>query len=231
MDKIITIYHGSEDIIQRPLYVKGKKNNDFGLGFYCTTNNEVVKEWAVNAFRDGYSNRYLLDTEYLRILNINSTEYTILNWIAVLLEYRLFSIANPIAGHAKKYIIENFSINVNAYDVIIGYRADDSYFDFANAFLNNTISIGKLAEAMKLGKLGEQIAIKSEFGFSKLKYDGYEKANINQYFPLKKIRMDEANKAFIDIAKEDSWEGLFVRDILKGAIKNDDPRIPRNVSF
>ena len=41
--------------------------------------------------------------------------------------------------------------------MIIGYRADDSYFSFANAFLNNTLSLEQLKEAMYLGKLGEQV--------------------------------------------------------------------------
>ena len=48
------------------------------------------------------------------------------------------------------------------YDVIIGYRADDSYFSFAKDFINNTISVEQLAEAMRLGELGIQIVLKSE---------------------------------------------------------------------
>ncbi|MBR2627880.1 MAG: DUF3990 domain-containing protein, partial [Peptococcaceae bacterium] len=40
---------------------------------------------------------------------------------------------------------------------MIGYRADDSYFSFANAFLNNTLSLRQLEKAMMLGKHGEQV--------------------------------------------------------------------------
>jgi hypothetical protein len=58
---------------------------------------------------------------------------------------------------------------VNAYDLITGYRADDSYFDFAEAFLNNAITVRQLSRAMQLGKLGEQIVIKSKYAFSKIK--------------------------------------------------------------
>ena len=95
-----------------------------------------IKEWAVSSLRDGFCNRYTLDTEYLNILNLNSPDYTILNWIAVLVEHRLFSIKTPVARRAKRYLIDNFGINVNAYDLIMGYRADDSYFDYAESFLN-----------------------------------------------------------------------------------------------
>ena len=34
MEKIMTIYHGSAQIIEKPSFGKGKKNNDFGFGFY-----------------------------------------------------------------------------------------------------------------------------------------------------------------------------------------------------
>ena len=136
---------------------------------------------------DGFSNRYTLDTEYLNILNLNSPDYTILNWIAVLVEHRLFSIKAPVAKRAKQYLIDNFSVNVNAYDLIIGYRADDSYFDYAEAFLNNTITVEQLSRAMRLGKLGEQIVIKSKFAFSKIKFKGFELAEKDTYYVHRKI--------------------------------------------
>lgn len=154
MNQKITLYHGSEQIIESPTFGFGKQNNDFGLGFYCTESEELAKEWAVSSLRNGFVNRYSLDTEYLKILNLNSPDYTILNWIAVLVAHRLFSIKSPAAQRAKRYLIDNFGVNVNAYDLIIGYRADDSYFDFAASFLNNGISVQQLANAMRLGKLG-----------------------------------------------------------------------------
>ena len=133
MDKSIIIYHGSVKVIEHPIFGERKKNNDFGLGFYCTESNDLAKEWAVSSLKDGFSNRYRLDTEYLKVLNLNSSDYSILNWIAILVEHRLFSLKTPVARRAKQYLIDNFSINVNAYDVITGYRADDSYFDYAES--------------------------------------------------------------------------------------------------
>lgn len=229
MDKLITIYHGSEKIVEKPTFGEGKKNNDFGLGFYCTSSEDLAKEWAVSSLRDGFANRYILDTEYLKILNLNSPEYTILNWIAVLVEHRLFSIKTPVARRAKRYLIDNFSVNVNAYDLITGYRADDSYFDYAESFLNNGISVQQLAKAMKLGKLGEQIVIKSQFAFSNLKYEGFEIAEKDQYYVLRKSRDDEVNKLYMEMLEEES-DGLYIQDIIRGGIKNDDSRIPRNIS-
>ncbi|MGM9631941.1 MAG: DUF3990 domain-containing protein [Eubacteriales bacterium] len=229
MEKIITIYHGSEKIIENPTFGEGKKNNDFGLGFYCTESEALAKEWAVSSLQNGFSNKYTLDTEYMRILNLNSPEYTILNWIAVLVEHRLFSIKTPVARRAKQYLIDNFSVNVNAYDIITGYRADDSYFDYAESFLNNGISVEQLARAMKLGKLGEQIVIKSQFAFSRLNFEGFNVAEKEEFYVIRKSRDDEANRLYLEMLEEES-DGLYIQDIMRGGIKNDDPRIPRNIS-
>lgn len=229
MERIITLYHGSEQLIEEPTFGKGKLNNDFGLGFYCTESEDLAKEWAVSSLRNGFANRYTLDTEYLNVLNLNSPDFTILNWIAVLVEHRLFSIKTPVARRAKRYLVENFSVNVNAFDVVTGYRADDSYFDYAESFLNNGITVEQLARAMRLGKLGEQIVLKSRFAFSKLHYEGFEVADRETYFCLRKARNDEANRVYMEMLEEES-DGLYIQDIMRGGIQNDDPRIPRNVS-
>lgn len=229
MNQKITLYHGSEQIIESPTFGLGKQNNDFGLGFYCTESEELVKEWAVSSLRSGFVNRYSLDTEYLKILNLNSPDYTILNWIAVLVAHRLFSIKSPAAQRAKRYLIDNFGVNVNAYDLIIGYRADDSYFDFAASFLNNGISVQQLANAMRLGKLGEQIVIKSNYAFTLLHYDGFSIAEKEKYYVRRKARNDEADQLYSDILEEET-DGLYILDIIRGGIQNDDPRIPRNLS-
>ena len=229
MERIITLYHGSEQLIEEPIFGKGKGNNDFGLGFYCTESEDLAKEWAVSSLRNGFANRYTLDTEYLNVLNLNSPDFTILNWIAVLVEHRLFSIKTPVARRAKRYLVENFGVNVNAFDVVTGYRADDSYFDYAESFLNNGITVEQLARAMRLGKLGEQIVLKSRFAFSKLHYEGFEVADRETYFCLRKARNDEANRVYMEMLEEES-DGLYIQDIMRGGIQNDDPRIPRNVS-
>ena len=221
------MYHGSPTMINKPSIDYKNIHNDFSQGFYCTENKDLAKEWAVSSLRDGFCNKYALNTEHLNILNLNTVEYSILNWIAVLVNHRLFTSNTPIERRAMKYLIDNFYINVNAYDVIIGYRADDSYFDYAQSFIQNTISLDQLSKAMYLGKLEEQIVIKSEFAFSNLKYEGNEVAKSEEYFTLRNNRNKEANQYYLKMLEEDS-DGLFIRDF-RGGITNDDPRIPRNI--
>lgn len=224
------IYHGSEKIIEKPIFGEGKKHNDFGLGFYCTENEALAKEWSVTKNRNGFVNKYSLNTEYLKILYLNSNQYTILNWIAVLINNRVFVLNNPVANRARKYIIENFLVNVNAFDVVIGYRADDSYFDYTQAFLNNAITIEQLSLAMRLGKLGEQIVLKSSFSFEQLNFIDYKESDGEIYYPLRKLRDDNANNSYLKILEKEQ-DGLYIQDIIRGGILNDDPRIPRNISI
>ena len=54
MNQKITLYHGSEQIVESPTFGLGKQNNDFGLGFYCTESEELAKEWAVSSLRNGF---------------------------------------------------------------------------------------------------------------------------------------------------------------------------------
>ena len=51
MDQKITLYHGSEQIVEAPAFGLGRQNNDFGLGFYCTESEALAKEWAVSSLQ------------------------------------------------------------------------------------------------------------------------------------------------------------------------------------
>ena len=164
------VYHGSEQIIQKPVYNGSKRTNDYGYGFYTTANIELAKEWACAKNENGFANTYEADLDKLKVLYLNSQEYNILNWLAILTKYRTYWQKSSIAEEAKDYLQEHFFIDPSAYDVIIGYRADDSYFSFAQDFIAGTISLSKLSMAMRLGKLGEQIVFKSEESFRHIRF-------------------------------------------------------------
>lgn len=228
MENRITIYHGSKSIIEQPIFGGGKVNNDFGIGFYCTEDPDLAKEWAVSSLDNGFANRYSLTMDHLHTLCLNGPDYTVLNWIAVLVAHRQFSLKTPVARRAKQYLTDHFGINVNAYDLIIGYRADDSYFDYAESFLNNGISVEQLSYAMRLGKLGEQIVLKSKFAFSCLKFEGYQIAMKEPYYTLRTARNEAAERLYQQMLEQES-DGLYIQDIIRGGIRNDDSRIPRNL--
>ena len=110
-------------------------------------------------------------------------------------------------------------------DVIVGYRADDSYFSFARAFVNNAISIDQLAEAMRLGELGKQIVLASPQAFAALRFQGCEIARASTYHGLRNERDRTAREAYRRKSAEADLDGLFMRDIIREKVTNDDPRL------
>jgi hypothetical protein len=228
---MITIFHGSPSVIEKPMLGKGKPHNDYGSGFYTTSNIELAKEWACpEAGQDGYANKYILNDAGLKVYNIASGRYNILNWMALLLNNRHFKISGGISESAKAYLLENFMPPFADADVLIGYRADDSYFSYANAFLNNGLSLQQLEQAMYLGNLGEQIVLKSEKAFAKLLFDGFHIADAGVYYPLRQVRDVEARKVYkeqVSVAK--LVDSVYILDIIRGGWKDDDARLSRNI--
>ena len=222
----IILYHGSENIIEKPEFGKGALHNDYGRGFYCTENIELAKEWACASQHNGYANVYEFDITGLKCLNLNSPEYNILNWLAILADNRTYWQNGSISEQAKKYVKDNFLPDISEYDVITGYRADDSYFSFAQDFVANTISFQKLSEAMRLGKLGEQIVLKSPKAFDQIKFLGYESAEAGEYYLKKSEREREARKEYRSRKKEvANINDLYILDIMREGIKNGDARL------
>ena len=217
----IDIYHGSDHIIEHPQFGEGKSYNDYGQGFYCTEHAELAKEWACAADSDGYANHYQLDYSGLSVLNLNAPEYNILNWLAILLENRKFNVADGLPQRAKTYLQENFKVDYKKYDVIIGYRADDSYFSYAGDFVNGTLSLADLSEAMRLGKLGEQVVLKSKKAFDSLTFVEAVKAPRQEYFAKYKTRDEEARARYRQIAtKPVAEDETYVIDIIRNNWKN-----------
>lgn len=219
------LYHGSSEIIEKPIFGKGKAYNDYGRGFYCTENFELAKEWACTEGIDGYANQYEIETDSLKILNLSSGEYTVLHWLALLMTYRKLRLSTPVMKRGAEWLKEHFLVNIEDYDAIIGYRADDSYFSFARAFVSNEISLGQLSHAMKLGKLGEQFVLKSREAFEAIQFVSYVASDNTIYYARRKARDDAARAAFFAELERDDMDGIYIRDLIRGEVKADDPRL------
>ncbi|MCC8162831.1 MAG: DUF3990 domain-containing protein [Lachnospiraceae bacterium] len=219
------LYHGSPVIVERPEFGKGKSYYDYGRGFYCTEHVELAKEWSCGEDTDGYACRYTLNTDDLCILNLSDDKFTILNWLAILVQNRKARLSTPIAKRGRDWLIQNFMPDYSSYDLIIGYRADDSYFSFARSFLSNEISLSQLEHAMRLGKLGEQYVLKSAKAFDAIHFCSYEPADNRIYYEKRRKRDEEARTAYYRVLETDDINGIFMRDILREEMKVNDPRL------
>ena len=197
---MLQLFHGSPVRVPAPQQEKCRANNDYGRGFYCTQHPELAKEWACQKGIDGFCNEYLLDESDLVIVDLNSPDFSILNWLAVLSENRIINAVTPTMQRGQKWLAEHFSIDLTCADVVKGYRADDSYFAFTRSFLRNEITLDQLSEAMRLGELGEQYMIKSPAAFAALHYQGSTPAESATYWPLRNRRDQEARAKYQRIA-------------------------------
>ncbi|MDR1832574.1 MAG: DUF3990 domain-containing protein [Fusobacteriaceae bacterium] len=225
------LYHGSRNIIKQPVFGTGNSHNDYGLGFYCTESIDLAKEWACTEETNGYANKYEIDLSGLTIINLSSDDYNILNWLALLVNNRTFRITSDIATEGKQYLTKVFLPDTSDADIIVGYRANDSYFSFANAFLNNALSFEQLSKAMVLGKLGMQTVLKSKRAFGCLRFKDAISAEKEVYYPSRAKRDLEARQAYRtmqSIAR--AADSIYLIDILRGGWKNDDARLRRNIS-
>lgn len=201
------LYHGNRSETLEPGYDVGDKDNDYGSGFYTTPERELGMEWAMSSYSKGdkgYLHTFTLDLNGLKVLNL--VELSSLHWVAELFYNRYW---NEEDREAYKDIIDAFikkyKLNTKVYDVIVGYRADDSYFTYAEDFVRGAIYKETLEKALRNGQLGIQVFIKSKKAFShlsrvgipevvpdsyKIKYERRRKAANNQY------KIDKKNNSF-----------------------------------
>lgn len=212
-----TLYHGSEFIIRIPEYRKGNIHNDYGLGFYCCTNKELAKEWASKRSGKGFVNSYSIRDDNLKVLDLTKPPFdNVLYWVALLTGNRELSseITNNYPRELK-YLKDKYLINTNDYDVVIGYRADDSYFRFPISFIRSEITLESLNKIFLAGELGKQYVLISKRAFSLVKFLDFEevseKSRENYY-----RRKNAADHVYRDLLDEDRYsKGTRLRDLIE----------------
>lgn len=211
-------YHGSKEIVETPFVHGSNPNNDYGPSFYTTLNFDDACIWASRNGSVGYVNEYEVNLDHLKILDLtDKTKFSVLHWIAILLRFRVFD--HPFErlhqGRIKK-IIEKYSINLDEYDVIKGYRADDAYFRFPKEFIRGNISVELLEQVFSLGELGVQYAFHSIKAIQHLKFKKATLTNkkyVGQYFE----QVKNATTLFDRLLEQsiDSNEGTRIGELLK----------------
>jgi hypothetical protein len=229
METTKTLYHGSTGIIKKPEFGKGSTYNDYGLGFYCTENMELAQEWACSDRNGGFANVYAIDTSGLSILDLSASAYSILHWMAVLVNNRVFDITSPISEDGKAYLTEFFLPDLTAFDAITGHHADDAYFSFARDFLSNTITVRHLSRAMQFGNLGQQFVLKSKAAFECIQFLESIPADGEVYFSLRQKRNSEASTQYLKRERGTRRvpEDLYLADVIREELKPGDERLQK----
>ena len=143
----------------------------------------MARKWVCKKNTDGFVNSYAFDTDGLNVLDLLDGNHTVLNWIALPLQFRTFKLDSEVTIDARDCFIDHYSIDLSGYDVVIGYQADDSYFQYAESFVSNILPLRNLNKALTLGKLGEQTVVISQKGFDRLSFINAYPAGRSVYYP------------------------------------------------
>lgn len=207
------LFYGADHNLKTPIYGLGNPSNDYGLGFYMTPSKEAARLWA-SRFKDGWIITYNLDFKKLNILYLNNnTEEDVLKWITILVKHRFDNTERVRYKDVINWLISKFDVDLSLYDMVVGYRADDSYFSYSVGFVSGDISLETLMEAMKIGKLGLQYALLSKKAFSCIKFVSSEKALENNDY--EKFRKSTLNEYHEPKNKEDRFNNTFIGEIMK----------------
>ncbi len=217
------LYHGSEKIIKKPLFGYGRTDNDYGQGFYCTEDVVLAREWACKDNTGGFVNTYQLPAERLRILDLKPSD--VVSWLTLLIHNRHIRYDSPIERQTAEYLIAHYLPDISGYDVIRGYRADDSYFTYVRAFLSNTISLQQLSQAMRFGNLGIQFFLKSRKAFDQIQFIESAPVNGEDYYPRRKNRDAAARQSYYRLLEQAADNGTYARDIIHGGLNADELRL------
>ena len=217
---MIKVFHGSDHIIKIPRYMGGKTDNDYGNGFYTTEYEERARSWATLNGNPQKSivNMYQVDLDGLNILDLN--ERGVLAWIAEVVSNR--GTNQEAASIVGERLVELYAPNHDGYDIIKGYRADDSYTQVVEAFLLNQINIFEVEHLFYKGSLGNQIFLKSKKAFEHIKWlESYEVVMLEEYKNSDMYARREVNRFLKERMKAILIDGYTVPGITaRYAIQN-----------
>jgi len=162
----MTLYHGSDQIVETPELRSSTRTLDFGAGFYTTTNKEQAVNFAVKVYtrsvREGNVSRgkfvsvYEVDYEKMKqeldILHFKSADETWLDFV--------------MANRRSIY-------NGKKYDVVYGPVANDTIYRTLIAFENGVLSAEDTIARLKVQQLFDQMTFLSEHSLSFLKYSDF----------------------------------------------------------
>ena len=158
----IIVYHGGTETIENPICKFGRKNLDFGQGFYVTNLREQAVTWANNMARNrkmpAVLNRYRLDREAI----LQNARCKIFK--AYDKEWLEFIVGNRTGQELAK-----------DYDYVEGGVANDRVVDTINLYIAGLMELSTALRELSRHQPNNQICILSQDLINKyLEYDGTE---------------------------------------------------------
>lgn len=151
------IYHGSLEVVERPMILQPNRKLDYGEGFYTTTSEKQSKEWVERRMFEkhsagGYVNVYEFDDTKL-------SEFKSLIFTEPSKEWAEFVMAN----RTQKGFTHD-------YDIVYGPVANDRVYLQFGLYESGAISIETLIRELKTYKLVDQYLFHTEKALTALHF-------------------------------------------------------------
>ena len=152
--KPMLLYHTGFDVIQTPDLTVGRKNADFGQGFYLSADADFSRRWATERKgRQTVINRYALSLEGLAVTRFEKSE----DWFRCILNNR--------AGLPDAFA---------AQDVVIGPIANDTLFQTWGILTSGVLTDAQALRLLQIEPSYTQVVIKTEKAAAQLQWLGAE---------------------------------------------------------
>lgn len=145
----ITLYHGTDIIIESPIHNKGRIDVDFGIGFYTTPDKSMAMKWASRK-KNSIVNIYELETEGLLLKHFSVDQ-----------EWLDFVVSNRNMEDNQIY---------NNYDILIGATADDKLFSTIEQYEAGFLPAETAIKVLNCMNYSEQYVFKNEKSLSHLTF-------------------------------------------------------------
>lgn len=213
------IYHGSKFVIEKPEYHGSDERNDYGPSFYTTLSLDAAKIWACKNDTLGVVNEYEISDKIFKKLKVldltDKSKYSVLNWIAILMHFRKLDSRFEAQNKSILMWLQKYYIDVNEYDVVVGFRADDAYFRFPVHFINSSLSIEDLEKVFLTGSLEVQYAFMSKNAVKSLKYKKTIECE-NEYLGVYFKTVSELTKNINELANQErNPNKTYILDLMR----------------
>lgn len=153
----MNLYHGSNQIVQKPALIVQNHTLDFGYGFYTTLN-----ETQAQSFAQKVCTRRKTGKPIVNVYELGET---------ALSECSLLEFKSP-NGQWLDFVCENRNGTYNGknYDLVRGPVANDDVYRTVTLYLSGVISRSATLDALKVRKLYNQIVFTSEKALAYLSF-------------------------------------------------------------
>ena len=209
LKKEILLFHGAKSAIIGNIDInKGRKNNDFGQGFYCGESYEQSASFVEN-FENSSVYYFSLDVTGLRSLKYNVDR----DWMLTIAYFR-----GTLNEYKDSIVIKNLISRLEGVDYVVAPIADNKMFRIIDSFINGEITDQQCKHCLAATNLGFQYVLLNDNATSRLKtleccYLSNEERNHYRKIKLEdnKISDDKVKLARIQYR----GKGLYIDEILK----------------